>query len=566
MAKYLKQGAQEEYTEDSAEIQYLKFNMVRHAALGYMLGDFDERGEYNIDPEIVNELIFMPKYFVDNMENADICHSVLTLNAPLTFLVTFENDAATLSLVEKLSYEGNFKFNSGSYSNINEYILDVVTTNGNLNKEAVYRRWHISQYGGNVLDIRNLDEKQLQAFYGLAARFKYLTYVNAMFAQKEEQLELAETNYSNSLLDLLKQYPELNSAVMESVKDALNKTEILRLDKPNFSKTLNEVLDTAIEFNIGLLDEQQIKDFKTQRHNIQQARNVKAEEAIPLEVSHLTVDNKETAIGSPKVQTFREETTLSFFALDEQLKQEQQKAEQNAENRAVNVLNGRNKPNALKSALEIGTAALAGYVLGAIAHDIILNTGKRVQDLLVVAQQQVKPENLVGGAVKGVVQEQAPIVSKSPAISGAISRNSNKKATTAPKKKAATNKNKNTVATPKASPNTNKADRKSTAYTFTSNLGKTQNNATASVANQQRKNDIRAMIARINRDGQSNIGAQTDKNKNEVGLNTSADKSLIGKHSPSAKRVSNSAPNNLIGSRKATNDIFIAHTDDGLTR
>ncbi len=571
MAKYLKPGAEEQFTEDITEIQYLKFNMARHVALGYMLGDFDERGEYNIDPEIVRELIFMPKHFVESMENIDICHSQLTLNAPLTFLVTFEQDTATLSLIEKISYEGNFKFNSGSYSNINEYILDVVATNGNINKEAIYRRWNIGQFGGEALDIRNLDEEQLEAFYGLATRFKYLTYVNAMFAEKEAELEAAETQYSNDMLHLLEQYPELRDAVNEQLKDALDKTEILRLDKPNFAKTLNEVIDTAIDFNIQQLSPEKQKEFATLRGNIQQARNVKVEQTIPIEISHVDLNNKETAIGTPKVQTFNAEATLSLYALDELVKAKQATAEQQAQARAVDVALNNKKSNATKLPLMLGLTTLANILGGSVGRNILENVDEKLKAQIEALKKTTTPKSMLGKAAAQEQKADSQVNKQAGATTPKTTvANKNSKANKSAKP-AATNKAQKKGSTTKTSGSTTAATNKnktSSPYIYNKDKGerpkaKSEEKTKDPNPNKNLRNEIEERLAKLRgENGETAIGTNRQPLiKKEVGKVSQNDNAPIRKQD-SEKQLGRTSPSQP----KIGGDVEITTTEIGLTK
>ena len=140
MAKYLKPDSVQGYIEDVAEIKYQKFQNLRHTVLGFMWGDFDSNGKYVIPPEIVRELIAIKKYFVERMDNIEICQSAVRFDRQITFFVTLEGNRATLSLVEKINYEANFRLNSGAYSNINEIILDEVETSGAVDINLLYKR------------------------------------------------------------------------------------------------------------------------------------------------------------------------------------------------------------------------------------------------------------------------------------------------------------------------------------------------------------------------------------------------------------------------------------------
>ena len=294
MAKYLKQDSELGYIEDSADIQYQKFNNLRHTILGCMLGDFDENGEYVVAPEIKKELIAMKKYIVETVDNIDVCHGCLKLDKYITFLVTFEGNKATLSLVEKLSFEANFKINSGTYSNVNEYILDEVETSGEIDKNVIYRRWNVDVFGGNYLDVFNMDEETIAQYFGIVNRFKYLMMANEILLNHEEELEEIESEYSMSMLELVSRYPKLKEAVIKEINESMkDKEEFIRIDKPYFAKTLNELITKTIEDNVSLLTEEERKDFDVEKHNIQVNYNNKIDEKLDFVVKTESVDDKE---------------------------------------------------------------------------------------------------------------------------------------------------------------------------------------------------------------------------------------------------------------------------------
>ena len=174
MSQYLKPDSMLGYVEDSAQIECLKFNNLRHTILGCMLGDFDEVGAYVVSPDIVSELISMEKYLVQTYDNIELCKSALKLDKQISFMVTFEGNKVTLSLVEKINYEANFLLNSGTYSNINEYVLDSVETSGEVNRNVIYQRWNIKTTPSTIIDIFNCDDSVLEKFFGIVNRFKYL--------------------------------------------------------------------------------------------------------------------------------------------------------------------------------------------------------------------------------------------------------------------------------------------------------------------------------------------------------------------------------------------------------
>ena len=291
MAQYLKPDCELGYIEENADVECAKFNNLRHSILGCMLGDYDETGAYVVEPQIVKELIEMPKYIVDVMDNIEICKSVLKLDKQISFIVTFEGNKATLSLIEKLNYEANFAINSGSYSNINEYVLDSVETSGEINRNTVYTRWNIGSFGGNIVDIFSCEDEILEKYFGIVNRFKYLLQANKMLLEKEEEIEEVEAEYANYIFEIIKHYPKLQQTVMNQVKQTLTeKKEMLSVKKPNFAKTLNEILENAITSNKKELTEKEKQEFEIEKHNATNILNVKRSDIIAVKHNSLLGD------------------------------------------------------------------------------------------------------------------------------------------------------------------------------------------------------------------------------------------------------------------------------------
>ncbi len=296
MSKYLKPDTELGYIEDHAEIEYNRFNNLRHTILGCMLGDYDSNGVYTVSPQIIQELIAMPKYLTDSMENIEICQSALKLDKPITFMLTYQGDKVTLSLIEKVSFEANNKLNAGTYSNINEFILDQVEVAGTINKNSLYRLWNIQENGGEAIDVFNMDDETKAIYANIVNRFKYLLIANKILLENEEILEEIESIYANRLLDILQQFPELEKKVLEELTQTLEeKKDFVRIDKPNFSKTVNEILEKAIENNIGVLDEEQKEVFETEKHNALMEINILRREVIDIEVQPVE-ENYQTEI------------------------------------------------------------------------------------------------------------------------------------------------------------------------------------------------------------------------------------------------------------------------------
>lgn len=286
MANYLKQDSEHGYITDHAEIEYLKFNNMRHTVLGCMLGDFDANGIYSISPEIVKELIGMKKYLVETNENVDLCVSELKLLKQISFLVTYEGNRATLSLIEKINFESNIKLNSGTYSNVNEFILDIVETTGEIDRNVIYRKWNISAFEGEVLDVFKMDEETLSSLFGIVNRFKYLLAANAVLLEQESAIEDVESERAVRMIEVISHYPKLKEAFDEQLRTVLSeKADFVKIDKPNFAKTLNEIIDNITTRNIEVLTETEQAEFSEEKHNVQVDYSIKMQDVVPLKVN-----------------------------------------------------------------------------------------------------------------------------------------------------------------------------------------------------------------------------------------------------------------------------------------
>ena len=354
MAKYLKRDTSKGYVEDYVDVQALKFDNVRHTTLGNMLGDYDNQGYYRVHPDIVNELILMPKYVVEVMDNLEICLSTIKLDKQISFLVAYEGERATLSLIEKVSFESNNKLDSGVWSNVNEYVLDIVETSGEIDRQALYLKWNIQTFPGNIIDIFSCDESVLEKYFNIVNRFKYNMEAKSILLDKEKELEEIEAEYALDLFEILSGYPELKKKVEKQIKSELTeKKDFVKLDKPNFTKTINEVLEKAIENNVGCLSEFEKNNFEIEKRNAKvksnikkfDTLNVKEEKIEKTDEIELDADLNATEEQS-KVVVKMEAKGYKFKTFEgcaQSLAKKEKEAANNATNNAVEILLGKSK-------------------------------------------------------------------------------------------------------------------------------------------------------------------------------------------------------------------------------
>ena len=374
MAKYLKSDSKKGYVEDYVDIQALKFDNVRHTALGNMLGDYDNEGNYVIEPKIVEELLVMPKYVVEVMDNLEICLSIVKFDKQLTFLVAFEGEKATLSLLEKVSFEANNKLDAGTWSNVNEYVLDVVETIGQVDRQALYMKWNIQAFPGNVIDIFNCEDGVLAKYFNIINRIKYNMEVKSALLEKEDELEEVEAEYALDMFTILQGYPELLKLVQTQLKKEITeKKDFLKLDKPNFVKTFNELLNKAIEGNVGKLSEFERANFESDKRNVKIKSNIKKYDVINVQEEKFELEDGKTSdkklIKIPaegyKYQTF--EGSAQSLAKTE--KDTNNKSNQNA----IDILLGKGKN---KKAQLYGILSQFGIKPESIASASVVETVK----------------------------------------------------------------------------------------------------------------------------------------------------------------------------------------------
>ena len=248
--KFVKLDCEKGYIDNKDDINYYISTLMRKVAFGKMLGDFDENGLYVINSKIVEELIKMPKVIVEVLEEADLIRSKVKADAFFHFILSIEDNKAILKLLEKIPYQSNRDFNSGVYSNINEYVIDeVIIPDKDFDRNALYQKYNIStENDGDVLSIFDMDELSLALYYNIVEKLKINYLVQNELMLKEKDIENIEADYFEAMLELFKDYAEFGDKVTAGVKkDLAEKHSFVIVSKPFFQRTVNEILDSYIE-------------------------------------------------------------------------------------------------------------------------------------------------------------------------------------------------------------------------------------------------------------------------------------------------------------------------------
>lgn len=286
--KYIKFDSEKGYLDNKDDINYFSTNQMRKVAFGKMLGEFDENGLYVINSKIVDELIRMPKVIVEIIEGADLIRSTVKADSFFHFILTVEDNKAKFKLLEKVHYQSNRDFNSGLYSNINEYVLDeVIVTDRDFDRNALYQKYNIStENNGDALSIFDMDELSIAMYYNLTDKLKINYLVQNALMLKEKQLEQIEANYFEGVLNVLSEFKDFGKQVTDGIKkDLVEKHTFVIASKPFFQHTVNEVMDSYIGMFLQDLSPEQREEFETKYRQVKSEYYEKFKKIVPIEIS-----------------------------------------------------------------------------------------------------------------------------------------------------------------------------------------------------------------------------------------------------------------------------------------
>jgi len=301
--KYVKFDTELGYLDNKDDINYFSTIQMRKIAFGRMLGEFDENGLYVINQKIVEELIKMPKVIVEIVEESDLIRSKVKADAFFHFILTVEDNKVSLKLLEKINYQSNKDFNSGTYSNINEYVLDeVIVTDKDFNRNALYEKYNISvENDGEVLSIFDMDELSIALYYNIVEKLKVNYLVENELILKEKELENIEADYFEAMLGVIGEFKGFGDKVSAGLKkDLAEKYNFVIISKPFFQRTVNEMLDSYVDLYIQDLSPEQKEQALSKIREIKAKYYQKFKTLLPIEIV------KESGVRFDKSQILQE--------------------------------------------------------------------------------------------------------------------------------------------------------------------------------------------------------------------------------------------------------------------
>ncbi len=220
-----------------------------------LLGQYDEKGNYNIAPQIVNELINLKKIRKSSYNNSMYCSGNLLGYGEILFEICFDNSRdddknATSSL-----------FVLEEVDKVNGYLQNIIKTKIAEFKSTVEDFLHDSYERFNVSDEseegddegkekKTLDDLTIDDSYILAKK-AYMLLLSKL--SEEKMLDAYGKYFTMRLSKLTKMDNEFSNAVLSAFNQRYELIQDVFLKEKNY-KSLNELLDACIEEVSGTKD------------------------------------------------------------------------------------------------------------------------------------------------------------------------------------------------------------------------------------------------------------------------------------------------------------------------
>lgn len=216
-----------------------------------LLGDYDNNGNYEIAPQIVNELLELEKYRKSSYGNSMFCVGNLLGYGEIVFEVYFNKDVdgsnakAYLYVLEDVD-----KVNGYLQNTIKTLIAEFSSDVGNFIEDS-YSKFNIKDSGNDDDDEgkerKDLEDLELDDSYILAKK-AYMLLLEKL--QEEKMLDAYGKLFTEKLSLISKLDSEFAKAVLERFNSQYALIENVFLKDKNY-KALNELMDACIEYVSG---------------------------------------------------------------------------------------------------------------------------------------------------------------------------------------------------------------------------------------------------------------------------------------------------------------------------
>ncbi len=275
MGKYYKEYANlDDEIDDEIEIEFDKFQKMEQVVFGNLLGDFLQDGKYSVDRDICAELIHIEKVVVGEFGNEIQLKSPIKFETFPCFILRVKDTRIGLYLLEEINHAGNESIGSGSYCDINEFLVDEMkfsTDNVILNLNEAYKKYNITKKldEGNIKEISEIDK--YKDYNAILKKLALNKLKQNILIENHDLLENIEQKYIDKILKQLENYPEFKYIVTNELEGALiDKTEFISKNKPFYNRAFRELLDDVIFMNDGELSEKDREEFYAKQKDAKQ--------------------------------------------------------------------------------------------------------------------------------------------------------------------------------------------------------------------------------------------------------------------------------------------------------
>lgn len=240
VTSYEKPDSDDGYTDDSVEITQLQATHLTDVVFNQMLGDYNDDGEYLLEPSIIEELANMPKHVVRKDKNGtyvDAKYEDKVFHFCITPYIKKENGDAYcyLQLLEPVEYA-------------NGYVIDTKTT-----VVATYEYRLQDGYEDYVFAAFNVDQDDNSGDEG-GRRYvdadhikRRIAYLDALALVSVDLYEKLEEAYFNRRIQILNSLPEGTLVLAEFNKERSKIEKYFVGNSTRKYKALNDLLTSVID-------------------------------------------------------------------------------------------------------------------------------------------------------------------------------------------------------------------------------------------------------------------------------------------------------------------------------
>lgn len=273
---------------NDADIEYFKAIQYNDIIDNCLLGDFDSKGNYVVNPVIVEQLLKMKKVFVSAFEKSVFVESLREFDGygKINFRLKWTNNSQGQKVVVLELLENITRVN-GYFENTNHIALLGVAINDDTSTEAVYKYFNVIQKADNDDDgAEKEDNRDIIDVINRIAYFQIAKVGQRKFMAKyykdayDKKIALLSSNKRGAYLleDFNKEYLYCNN-------------KFFKEGDVEYYKYLNQLIDAIIERNIDFirddkdllqalrnLNKQSANVFRTTNDMVLNATNQKANE------------------------------------------------------------------------------------------------------------------------------------------------------------------------------------------------------------------------------------------------------------------------------------------------